>query len=92
MRWQLFWRGFLLIVGAAAIFNALSIYHAWVPSYGFVDGGGVPFPLIQHDDFDRPPLIDWVGVLDNIVAIGFVAVLGGLVSMRLFRAARIQAN
>lgn len=86
MRWQLFWRGFILIVGAAAVFNVFSVYHAWLPSYGFVGDGGAPFPLIYHGDFDSETIIDFVGVLDNVVAIGFVAVLGGLISMRLFRA------
>jgi hypothetical protein len=47
----------------------------------------VPFPLIQHGDFDTATFVDWIGVLDNVVAIAFVAALGGLVSMRLFRAA-----
>ncbi|HEY1308261.1 MAG TPA: hypothetical protein VGF24_32150 [Vicinamibacterales bacterium] len=88
----MFWRGFTLIVGAAAIFNTLSIYHAWVSPYGFVADGGVPFPLIQHGDFDTQTFVDWVGALDNVVSIGLVAALGGLVSMRLFRAARMQAN
>jgi len=43
-----------------------------------------------HGDFDTGEFVDWVGVLDNVVAIGLVAALGGLVSMRLFRAARSQ--
>ena len=50
-----------------------------------------PIPLIEvHGDFDTGEFVDWVGVLDNVVAIGLVAALGGLVSMRLFRAARSQ--
>jgi len=85
MQWQMFSRGFILIIGAAAIFNALSVYHAWVPSYGFVADGGAPFPLIEHGDFDTATLVDWVGLLDNVVAMGLVAAFGGVVSMRLFR-------
>jgi hypothetical protein len=88
MRWQRFWRGFVLIVGAAAIFNVLSLYHAWFPDCGgCLMWGGAPFPFVQHGSLYWLTFVSWTGIRDDLIAIAVVAVLGGLVAMRLFRSA-----
>jgi len=85
---QRFSRGFILVMGAAVIFNILSVYHAWFPGCAdCVVSGGAPFPFIEHGGFFTETFIRWGGVRDNLVAISIVAVLGGLTAMRLFRSA-----
>jgi hypothetical protein len=86
VRRQRFWLGFGLIVGAAAVFNVLSVYHAWFPGCAdCVVWGGVPFPFISHGGFFTEAFVRWAGIRDNAVAIGTVAVLGGFVAMRVLR-------
>ena len=75
----MFWRGFALIVGAAVIFNVLSVYHAWLPPCAdCVASGGTPFPFIQYGEFFTTTFVRWTDVRDNVIAVGAVAVLGGL--------------
>jgi hypothetical protein len=89
VHWQPFWRGFALIVGAAVIFNVSSVYHAWLPPCAdCVADGGTPFPFIQHGGFFTTTCVRWTGVRDDVIGVSAVAVLSGLVSMRLFRSAR----
>ena len=87
MRLQRFWRGFSLGVGAAVIFNVMSVYHAWwFPGCAdCVVSAGVPFTFIEHGGFFTETFISLRGIRDNVVAVTVIAVLGGLVAMRLFR-------
>jgi hypothetical protein len=82
-----FWYGFGLALSVAFMFNALSVLRAWFYP-GCADcivSAGVPFPFISHGGFVTETFIIWRGVRDNLAAVATVAVMGGLVSVRMLR-------
>jgi hypothetical protein len=79
--------GFSSVVVLAVLFNAFSVARMWIAP-GCADcllSAGVPFPFLAHGGFVTETFVVWRGVLDNVVAIGVVALLFGLVSERMLR-------
>jgi hypothetical protein len=79
--------GFGLTLTLAVIFNALSLFRAWVAP-GCADcvvAAGVPFPFVSHGGFFTRTVVLWRGVRDDVVVIVALAALAGLVSARVTR-------
>jgi hypothetical protein len=82
-----FWQGFGLTIGTAAVFNVLSVYHAWFRVRRLRRVGRVPFAFISHGAFFTETTIWCTGIRDNAIAIATVAVSGGFVATRFFAVA-----